>query len=55
MQCIGQAFYDSKLSNEVLKALVEGDADFKPSSADQQALLTLLSSAVKDCGPSQTP
>lgn len=53
--CIGEAFYNSTLSDDALKAITVGNANYSPSPADQQALVSLLATAVKACSPDATP
>lgn len=44
LTCIAKAIHDSKLSDDALKALVNRDKNFKPSTADQAAEAGMLSS-----------
>lgn len=55
MPCIGQAFYQSNLSDDALNAIAEANTAYSPSAADQQILITLLSTAVASCSPDATP
>lgn len=55
MTCIGQAFYRSNLSDDALNAIAQGDANYSPSTSDEQTLVTLLSTAVAQCSPDATP
>jgi hypothetical protein len=43
--CLGKALHDSKLSDEALRAFVDGDKDYKGSDDDTKALSDLSDKA----------
>ncbi|MEO6604142.1 MAG: hypothetical protein ABIN55_00880 [Aeromicrobium sp.] len=50
-KCAADALVDSKLSDKALKALAEGDEDFKPSAADTKAQEGVISGLTKCLTP----
>ena len=38
LECIAKVLYDSDISNDALQAIVDGDADYKGSSKDADAV-----------------
>lgn len=52
--CFGQAYYDSDVSDETLRAMVDQDEDYDPSDDDQAALVDVASSST-DCVDIEMP
>lgn len=48
IKCIAQKFEDSKLSDDALRAIVNGDEDFKGKGGDKAALSD-IESQMSDC------
>lgn len=51
IDCAAKALVDSDLSNEALKAVIEGDEDFEGSNDDAKAL-TAVTGKVTECATS---
>jgi len=47
MKCIAKVLHDSKLSDKTLKAIVDGDADYKGSKSEENVLEGLQDDVVK--------
>ncbi|MCW2758597.1 MAG: hypothetical protein JWO46_2343 [Nocardioidaceae bacterium] len=45
--CAGKVFVESKISDDALRAIVDGKKDFKESKADDKALKTVLPKLIK--------
>lgn len=49
--CVAEAMLDSKISEKGLKAIAEGDKDFKPSAADKKAQTAVTEDITKCVTP----
>ena len=47
--CIAEAFHDSDLSDEALRAIAEGDEDYDASEEDEKAVESISTGAMRDC------
>lgn len=48
--CWGSVLNESEMSDEALKALVNGDEDYAPDEAQTQALMDAVTAGSEECG-----